>query len=59
MGGSVDVESQEGKGTEFIINIKTSCIVKKITLDENQLSSSKCSKKGSPENRLVDDDVFA
>jgi chemotaxis protein histidine kinase CheA len=32
MGGSVHVKSQIGVGTEFIINIKTHCIVKKVKL---------------------------
>lgn len=35
MGGTVDVESQVGIGTEFIINIKTTCIVKKIIVNES------------------------
>jgi hypothetical protein len=29
MGGSVEVESQQGVGSEFIINVKTKCLVKK------------------------------
>ena len=33
MGGSVGVESDIGKGSEFIINIKTKCKVKSVKLD--------------------------
>ena len=29
MGGSVDVESEEGQGSEFIINVKIKCRVKR------------------------------
>lgn len=29
MGGSVDVKSQEGVGSEFIINLQTKCLVTK------------------------------
>ena len=36
MGGSVAVESEQGVGSEFIINIKTKCRVKKCKIaDEN------------------------
>ena len=36
MGGSVAVESEEGVGSEFIINVKTKCRVKKCKIvDEN------------------------
>jgi hypothetical protein len=30
MGGSVEVKSKIGEGTEFIINIKMDCIVQKV-----------------------------
>jgi hypothetical protein len=34
MGGSVEVESQVGVGSEFIINIKTKCKVKKCLMPD-------------------------
>lgn len=34
MGGSVDVRSKLGKGTEFIINIKTKCKVEEVQFSE-------------------------
>ncbi len=36
MGGSVSVESKEGVGTEYILNIKTKCIVKSPTADAHE-----------------------
>mmetsp|Transcript_46495 Transcript_46495/g.61596 ORF Transcript_46495/g.61596 Transcript_46495/m.61596 type:complete len:85 (-) Transcript_46495:1357-1611(-) len=29
-GGSVDIKSDEGKGTDFIINLKAKCIIDKV-----------------------------
>ena len=34
MGGSVDVKSQLGKGTEFIVNIKAKCKVETVEFSE-------------------------
>jgi hypothetical protein len=34
MGGSVDVESEPGVGSEFIINVKTKCKVKKCKMPD-------------------------
>lgn len=39
MGGSVEVKNEIGKGTEFIINIKTKCKVKSVKLDGDQEES--------------------
>ena len=36
MGGSVSVKSKVGEGSEFIINVKTKCIVKKCELVNDQ-----------------------
>ena len=35
MGGSVDVKSEIGKGSEFIINIKTKCKVKNLQFNDD------------------------
>jgi hypothetical protein len=34
MGGSVDVQSEIGVGSEFIINIKTKCIFNNVEFNE-------------------------
>jgi hypothetical protein len=34
MGGKVEVTSELGKGTSFIINLKTHCIVKDLKINE-------------------------
>ena len=37
MGGTVDAKSEgEGKGTSFIINLKTHCIVRKCEVDQKK-----------------------
>ena len=36
MGGSVRVESEVGKGSSFIINLKTKCIVSKPEFSSNK-----------------------
>ena len=41
MGGSVDVKSELGKGSEFILNIRTKCKVKKVEEKKEMLILSK------------------
>ena len=41
MGGNVDVKSELGKGSEFILNIRTKCKVKKIEENKAMLIFSK------------------
>ena len=47
MGGSVDVKSKIGQGSEFIINMKTFCKVKDI-----ELTSPRVEKEKKPNNVL-------
>jgi hypothetical protein len=37
MGGKVEVKSKIGKGSEFMINLKTHCLVKTCNIDQNQV----------------------
>ena len=40
MGGSVDVKSEIGKGTQFNINIKTKCKVQEVKFNESDILDS-------------------
>ena len=63
MGGSVDVKSEVGHGTEFIINMRTKCKVKQTFHLENRTLKAGVSRRENssfvyPDNPSVKTHVF-
>ena len=52
MGGSVEVKSELGKGSEFILNIRTKCKVKKIDKSKAMIKSSNPNVKKSSDKKI-------